>query len=780
MEQLAVATLKQAAALTDSPLGFVAAIAPGGAAAECQLLAVRTREGGTEAAPSLNLAIAEKGGEESSFWTKTLRTGEPLCINELAEGHAPPFGAETLSCYASVPVLVGGQMVGAVAVANAPGGYVREALMSLDLLAKAYALSIRHLGAQAELRFLKQVVQSIGEAVTITDLDNRLLFVNNAFRKMYGYTDEELIGKHIGVVISPRMPPENSEVVRHATAGGGWQGELWNRRKDGTEFPILLSTAPVLNDAGQPIALVGVVAEITNLKRSEAELRASEARLAEAQRVARLGSWEADLITGDIRWSEECYHIYGVKRASFKPTEGTFWQLVHPDDREMLRAETDHARERRGSYSLDYRILWPDGSPRIVHEEARTVVDAAGMPVLTFGTVQDVTDRKRLEEQLAQALKMEAVGRLAAGVAHDFNNVLTVILGYAELLGRQQDLPNPAAHMVTEIRGAAEKARSVTAQLLAFGRKQQLKSEVVLLNDIVAESLKMLRRLIGENVELSTDLGFNLGAVKADPTQLHQVILNLAVNARDAMPDGGRLTIRTSNRLFGKGAAPGGTPVPPGAYVLVSVSDTGHGMDQHTKAHIFEPFFTTKKQGRGTGLGLSTVYGIVRQSGGYIWVESEPGRGATFTVCLPRTEEPLTESAGTASASAPESNSTGTILIAEDEGSIRALLETFLSECGYTVMAAPSGEDALRMAKEHGRPIDLLLSDVIMPGIQGPELAEQLSALQPGLKVLYMSGYSERDLARSPSSTVVGAELMPKPLSLERLAAKIRKLVSGS
>jgi PAS domain S-box-containing protein len=395
---------------------------------------------------------------------------------------------------------------------------------------------------------------------------------------------------------------------------------------------------------------------------------------------------------------------------------------------------------------------------------------------------EDVTEHRALEQQLRQAQKMEAVGRLAGGIAHDFNNLLMVISGYCEFLlerlGPDPELRGPAQ----EIANAAKRATSLTRQLLAFSRKQMLEPRVLDLNAVVTENLKMLTRMIGEDVELIMVPGAELGAVKADPGQVEQVIMNLAVNARDAMPGGGKLTIETANVSLDETYARLHTPVDPGEYVMLAISDTGAGMDAETQSRIFEPFFTTKGP-KGTGLGLSTVYGIVKQSGGYIWVYSEPGRGTSFKVYLPRVSaagEPMVAREMIARggyAETPETHGRETVLLVEDEDNVRQLTRHYLQMQGYAVLEAADPAAAIEISNSHSGPIHLLLTDVIMPGMNGHELAQRITSVRPESKVLYMSGYTEGAIGNN-GTLEAGVSLLQKPFTLPALKAKMREVLN--
>ena len=389
---------------------------------------------------------------------------------------------------------------------------------------------------------------------------------------------------------------------------------------------------------------------------------------------------------------------------------------------------------------------------------------------------EDVTERRALEQQLRQAQKMEAIGRLAGGIAHDFNNLLMVISGYSEFL-LERIGPDPALRApAQEIANAAERATGLTRQLLAFSRKQMLAPKVLDLNGVVTENLKMLTRLIGEDIDLVMVPGAELGAVKADPGQIEQVIMNLAVNARDAMPHGGKLTIETANVTLDENYARFHAPVKPGEYVMLAISDTGLGMDNETQSHIFEPFFTTKGP-RGTGLGLSTVYGIVKQSEGYIWVYSEHGKGTSFKVYLPRvsaTGEMVALQPAVVASKPGQGDET--ILLVEDEPNLRRLARQALESQGYSVLDAPDGASAIQVSNSHQGPIHLLLTDVIMPGMNGRELALRISSLRPEARVLYMSGYTENAIGHN-GTLDEGITLLQKPFTLPALKAKVREVL---
>ena len=427
----------------------------------------------------------------------------------------------------------------------------------------------------------------------------------------------------------------------------------------------------------------------------------------------------------------------------------------------------------------DVEATWKrrDGHLLTVQLSVRAVRDGTGHVEYYETFVRDVTDQRRLQQQLLQSQKMEAVGRLAGGIAHDFNNLLTVITSYSDLLLEDLGTDDPKRSDVEQVRKAADGAAALTRQLLAFSRQQVVEPRVVSLNAVVESLQKILRRVLGEDVELAATPGPDLGAVRADVGQLEQVLMNLAVNARDAMPTGGKLTIETGNVEHDPAFARGHGAAAVRQFVMLAVTDTGVGMDEATKARIFEPFFTTKEPGKGTGLGLATVYGIVQQSGGFIWVYSEPGHGTTFKIYLPRVDAPAEGVAVTAVA--PVGRGTETVLLAEDAAAVRAVARQVLERQGYTVLEAPDGELALHLAQRHSGPIHLLLTDVVMPGMSGRQLADRLAPARPDMKVLYASGYTDDSVVRH-GVLEEGMPYLQKPFTPESLARKVRDVLDSS
>lgn len=509
-----------------------------------------------------------------------------------------------------------------------------------------------------------------------------------------------------------------------------------------------------------------------SLRESEAALRKSEERYRELFENANDMVFTLDLEGNLVSLNKAGERITGYSReeAQNKSVTKCFKPELLAQTQQMLFGEL--AGEPRREYETE--IIRKDGREVALEVSSRLIYEN-DKPIAVQGIARDITNRKELEEQLRQSQKMEAIGRLAGGVAHDFNNLLTVIKGHAEMLGDRIGPLHSARKDIQQIQQGADRAASLTQQLLAFSRQQVLKPRVLDLNTVVIEMAKMLPRLIGEDIELVMRPSPATAQVKADPGQLEQVILNLAVNARDAMPRGGKLTIEISNALIDERYARQHAGVEAGRYVLLAVSDNGCGMDAETQKHIFDPFFTTKELGKGTGLGLATVYGVVKQSGGFLWVYSEVGKGSTFKIYLPRAEQTL-EGIMPAKNVSQSWRGHETVLIVEDEDAVRELTHEFLDTRGYNVLQARNGAEALQMAVAHSDPIDLVVSDVIMPGMSGPELAQKLSLFHPEIKVLYVSGYTA-DAVPQGILNNTRAPFLSKPFSRDALLQNVREIL---
>jgi len=505
-------------------------------------------------------------------------------------------------------------------------------------------------------------------------------------------------------------------------------------------------------------------------------LLASEARLLEAQRVARIGSFEWGVRNRKVWWSDEMYRVLGREIGSERPRFAVLLEDFHPEDRARIAAGAQAWLSGKGPSALEGRIVLKDGSMRHLRVQARLEMGADGEPERAIGTVQDVTQARELEQQLRQSQKLEAVGQLAGGVAHDFNNLLTVIRGYGE--GLLRDLEGEAQEAAKEVCLAAERASALTRQLLAFSRRQFLQPRILDLNGVVRELEGMLRRVIGEDVECELSLDSALGRVMADAGQIQQIVLNLAVNARDAMPQGGSLKVETYEvDSFPEyaGVAFGSDPV---RYVCLSVSDDGCGMDPETRARIFEPFFTTKEAGRGTGLGLSTVYGIVKQSDGEIRVRSSLGHGTTVEIYLPRVEGP--EELAETSSAGRDAQQQGfeTILVVEDEELVRRMIRRVLERYGYRILEAREGAEALAIARRHEGDLDLVLTDVVMPRMGGIELAVRLREERPEIRVVLMSGYAHR-AGWTAADLPAGAVFLEKPFGPGEVTRRVREALEA-
>jgi two-component system cell cycle sensor histidine kinase/response regulator CckA len=479
-------------------------------------------------------------------------------------------------------------------------------------------------------------------------------------------------------------------------------------------------------------------------------------------------------VGGERLYNSPSYEkILGYTLNEIEGTTGL--EQIHPDDREKVQKAAAEARRTGLGQSVEYRMRHKNGHWLVLESMASTLLNEQGVVERLVIVNRDITKRKQLEEQFRQVQKMEAVGRLSGGVAHDFNNLLGVIIGYGEVVQEGLDATHPLRGGVDEILKAGHRAASLTRQLLAFSRQQVLDPKILDLNAVVKDMEKMLRRLIGEDIELKTDLDPALARLKADESQIEQVILNLAINARDAMPHGGKLTLTTSNFHMDENFVRRYPyPVNVGDYILFTVADSGIGMDAATKARIFEPFFTTKEKGKGTGLGLSMVYGIVKQSNAYIDVSSELGVGTAFDIYLPRVDDAIDISTNTVASDSLRGSET--ILLVEDDPSLRALAVHVLESCGYTVVEASSGTVALEISCQRKAHIHMLLTDVVMPGMSGRVLAEQLLAQFPHLKVVYMSGYTGQTVG-AHGVLAEGSHFLPKPFTREALARKVREVL---
>jgi PAS domain S-box-containing protein len=643
----------------------------------------------------------------------------------------------------------------------------------LARLGAAVRGALEHQRTAERMRWLSHAVEQSPAAILITDTAGAIQYVNHRFSEVTGYAPDDVLGKTPAIVKSDRTPPETyHRLWGTITAGHTWQGELQNRRKNGELYWDHTVISPLRDAAGAITHFLGVQEEITERKQMEQQLRERE------EYFRSLIEQAMDVIAvldpvGAIRYvSPSVFPLLG-----YAPEELVgrhMLDLLHGDDAETtLRVFAEGVATGKGGRFLELRFRHKDGTYRVLEAVGRYLADDPVVRGVVINA-RDVTERRSLERQLLQAQKMEAVGRLAGGVAHDFNNVITAILGYTDLLLDGLPTLSPLRPDLGEIRKAADRAAGLTRQLLAFSRKQVLEPRVLDLNELVADVDSLLRRLLGEDIAVVTRLDPTLGTVRADAGQLEQVVVNLAVNSRDAMPEGGTLTIETRNAELDDSYAREHVPVRPGPYVMLALSDTGTGMSAETLSHLFEPFFTTKEPGKGTGLGLATVYGIVKQSGGYVWCYSELGQGTTFKVYLPRVDAPA-DRFPVRGAVGPTRGSE-TILLVEDEPGLRALTRRVLEKNGYTVLEAATADAASALVRDYAAPIHLLLADVVLPGASGRTLADELLARRANLKVLFMSGYTE-DAIVHRGVLAPHTAFIHKPFSAQGLAAKVREVL---
>ncbi len=624
-------------------------------------------------------------------------------------------------------------------------------------------------------RQYRSIFENALEGIFRSTPDGRFLIANPSLANMLGYSSPEEILAEIRQIAHELFvnPEERKQFLRQLRDYDKVRGfEFESRRKDGGRIWLSIYSQAFRDSCERLIYYEGYVEDITERRRMDESLR----RTLAWQEALFQGSRDAILIS-----DQDAKIVSANSAASI---------LTGYANEELLKMKASDLQEEANIPQLDAlhkRILEGEdigGEAMITTKEGRNIavefghrrVMISGVPYV-HSIARDVSARKHLEAQLLQAQKMEAIGALAGGVAHDFNNMLSVIKGYTELLMDDIGPDDPKRQDLEQIEKASQRAASLTSQLLAFSRKQMLQPEILNLNAAISDMSIMLRRLIGEDIELISIAAPDLGLIHADPGQIQQIVMNMSVNARDAMPRGGKLILETANVDLDSRYIREHPMMEKGPYVMLAISDNGTGMDVATKARIFEPFFTTKEKGKGTGLGLSTVYGIVKQSNGFIWVYSEPGKGTAFKVYFPRVKGEILKPENEVE-SRPDSPGTETVLLVEDENSVRALAERILTERGYTVLQACDGIEALKIAREYGGAIDLVVTDVVMPGISGKTLVSRLESERPGIKSLYISGYADNAIV---DHGILDSNIafLQKPFTVQGLAQKVRETINA-
>jgi two-component system, cell cycle sensor histidine kinase and response regulator CckA len=621
----------------------------------------------------------------------------------------------------------------------------------------------------------RELADSLPQTVFEMDLEGNLTFVNRSGYGMWQATQED-VDKGINIFewLLPECHASARADMQRALRGEGGGSEFLAKKKDGRVFPIVVHARPIVHE-GVPVGLRGIVVDISSQKRTEAALARSESRFRSLVKNSVFGIYRSSLDGRFIEVNPALVTMLGYDSEAELQSIPVLVLYRDPRDRRILLERFRHATQVKG---VEAEWRRKDGTPIVVRLNGRWVPDDGEHPEGFEMVVEDVSERRTLEQQLHQAQKMEAVGRLAGGIAHDFNNLLTAILGYTDMLRERLGADEESSRDVHEINRAAERASALTRQLLAFSRKQVLQPKPIDLHAVVTAIAPMLHRLIGEDVHLSIAGPGRMPVVKADPGQIEQVIMNLVVNARDAMPNGGTLTVETATVELDETYARQHGAVVPGRYVMLAVTDSGCGMNEEVKAHLFEPFFTTKERGKGTGLGLATVYGIVRQSGGHVFVYSEPRIGTTLKLYFPCIDEQAEEIRVLNRTAEHLPVGTETILLVEDDESVRSLARELLARQGYGVLEAECGDRALKVAQEHDGPIDLLVTDVVMPNMSGHDLSERFAALRPDARVLFVSGYADVAVVAN-GELREGLTFLQKPFARVDLLRTVRQTLDA-
>jgi len=747
--------------------------------------------------------FADERAQEQGPTSAAFRRGEPVVIDDLStDASLAPWRDvvtdTTMLSAAAFPIRERGSVVGTLtayssrarAFAERELALLAEATSGLSFVLDGLLLDderARDLEKLARERdFSDAVLNSLPGVLYLYDLSGRFLRWNQRFETVTEYSPEEIAGMHPLDFFAGADIDLVQARIADVFAQGQASVEASFVSKSGKETPYFFTGLATQIEGKQ--CLIGVGIDISGRKRAEADLRTRteqqvvtqgelaerEALLRIAGRVARVGGWSVTLPERVVRWSDEVRELLDVS-AGHEPSIEEAFESYEPRSRSTLRVFFEECVRDGRPFDVELELDTAKGrrlSVRVVGEAFR---NEAGETTRVQGALQDISEQVRLAQQYRQAQKMEAIGQLAGGVAHDFNNLLSVILSYSAIVCDQLKPGDRSRNDVLEIQRAGERAADLTQQLLAFSRQQVLQPRIFALSETVAGMERMLRRLLGEHIELSFFTRRASGKVYADPSQVEQVVMNLAVNARDAMPQGGKLVIEIGDAELdnASGAEPLG--VDRSEYIMLAVSDTGIGMDAKTKERIFEPFFTTKDKAKGTGLGLATVFGIVKQSKGHIWVESEVGKGSTFRIYFPRTDQASAEPAR--SIRTPRvSKGSETVLLVEDEEQLRVVTRSVLERSGYHVLDACNGEQAISVCVGYSGEIVLLITDVVMPRMSGKQLADRLVVLRPELKVLFMSGYTENSIVHH-GVLDEGIEFLPKPITPSALLRKVREVL---
>ncbi len=630
-----------------------------------------------------------------------------------------------------------------------------------------------------ERQQLAAIVESCGDAIIGKDLNGIVTSWNKGAERTYGYTAEEVIGKPVSMLTLPERSDEIPQNMQRLQRGERVEHyETVRVTKSGRQVQISLTVSPIRDEHGNIVGASAIARDITERKQAQDALRLSEERLQGIISSAMDAIITVDSNQRVVVFNKAAEQIFrcAAREAIGQPIEKFIPQRFRENHRQHVHGFARTSVTGRSIYSpATLFALRADGEEFPI--EATISQAETGAERLFTVILRDISARVRLEAELRQAQKIEAIGQLAGGVAHEFNNFLGVILGYSELLSAEAGDNEKVRRSLAEINAATQHAATLTRHLLTFSRKQLVEPQVLDLNQAVWEAHKLVRRLVPAHMEVAPVLAPTLGWVKVDPGQVQQVLINLVVNARDAMPEGGKVVIETSDVELDEAFVSQHLGLQPGAYVMLSVSDTGYGMDAETLTHIFEPFFTTKQPGKGTGLGLSTIYGIVKQNGGHIAVESAVGRGSIFRIYLPRVQAPAEEAGGTAPRRL-EQTGRATVLIVEDEAALRRLLSLSLERRGYKVLTAVDGADAIEIFGQHPGEIDLVVSDLVMPRVDGFELKRRIAALSPAMRFLFMSGYSDEIVERRESA-LQGCAFLEKPFLPDELANKVREVLRG-